>query len=128
MEVSDFSLTEIQINNKFLNYLIMKTLKKILIALTIFSLPIVVMGQEKAKSIETVKFVTSIDCEACVNTIMTNLPLEKGIKDVKCNLKTKESAVKYQKEKSNPEEIKKSIEKLGYTAKVITAENNVEKK
>lgn len=106
----------------------MKTLKKILIALTIFSLPIVVMGQEKAKSIETVKFVTSIDCEACVNTIMTNLPLEKGIKDVKCNLKTKEVAVKYQKEKSNPEEIKKSIEKLGYTAKVITAENNVEKK
>jgi copper chaperone CopZ len=37
-------------------------------------------------------------------------------------------AVKFQKGKSNPEEIKKSIEKLGYTAKEITAENKVEKK
>jgi copper chaperone CopZ len=106
----------------------MKPLKKTLIALTIFALPVFAMGQEKAKSIETVKFVTSIDCEACVNTIMTNLPFEKGIKDVKCDLKTKEVAVKFQKGKSNPEEIKKSIEKLGYTAKEITAENKVEKK
>ncbi len=106
----------------------MKTLKNVLIALVISSLPVFVMGQEKAKSLETVKFVTSIDCEACVNTIMTNLPFEKGIKDVKCDLKTKEIAVKYQKDKNNPEEIKKSIEKLGYTAKEVTAENNVQKK
>ena len=121
MEGSDFSLTEIQINNKHLKHLIMETSKRILIALIIFAFPVFVMGQEKAKSTETVKFVTSIDCEACVNTIMTNLPLEKGIKDVKCNLKTKEVEVKYQKEKSNPGEIKKSIEKLGYTAKEITS-------
>ena len=113
MADSDSSLTEIQINNKHLKHLIMKTLKQILIALVIFAVPLFVMGQEKAKSTETVKFVTSIDCEACVNTIMTNLPFEKGIKDVKCDLKTKEVAVKYQKEKNNPEEIKKSIEKLG---------------
>ncbi len=106
----------------------MKTLKKILITMILCSIPVLVMGQEKAKSLETVKFVTSIDCEACVNTIMTNLPFEKGIKDVKCDLKTKEIAVKYQKEKNNPEEIKKSIEKLGYTAKEITAENSTTKK
>jgi copper chaperone CopZ len=106
----------------------MKTLIKILLTLVIFALPIIGMGQKKTSSLETVTFLTSIDCQDCVNTIMTNLPFEKGIKDVKCDLKTKEVAVKYQKEKNNPEEIKKSIEKLGYTAKEITAENNAQKK
>jgi len=80
------------------------------------------MGQDKPKTTETVKYKTSIDCAACVNAIMSNLPQEKGIKDVKCDLQTKEVAVTYQKDKNNPEQIKKSIEKLGYTAKEITAE------
>jgi copper chaperone CopZ len=53
---------------------------------------------------------------------MTNLPQEKGIKDVKCDLVTKEVAVTYQKDKNNPEQIKKAIEKLGFTVKVVTEE------
>jgi copper chaperone CopZ len=58
---------------------------------------------------------------------MTNLPQEKGIKDVKCDLTTKEVTVIYQKGKNNPAEIKKSIEKLGYTAKQVTEEPAVKK-
>ena len=51
-------------------------------------------AQEKGKKeISTVKFETSIDCENCVNTIMENIPFEKGVKDVKCDLNTKEAPV-----------------------------------
>jgi copper chaperone CopZ len=103
-------------------------MKKILLILIIAIIPAFAIGQDKKSNIATVKYVTSIDCEACVNTIMTNLPQEKGIKDVKCDLKTKEVTVSYQKDKNNPEEIKKSLEKLGYTAKVVKPETAPAKK
>lgn len=77
-------------------------------------------GQEKNnKELATVRFETSIDCEHCVNTIMKNVPFEKGVKDVKCDLTTKEVTIQYQKDKNKPEQLKRSIEKLGYTAKEV---------
>lgn len=105
----------------------MKTIQKLLLALIVIALPSLVSAQEKAKTTQTVKYSTSIDCEACVNKIMTNLPQEKGIKDVKCDLKTKEVTVTYQKDKNDSEQIKRTIEKLGYTAKVIPAETPAKK-
>ena len=85
----------------------------------ILALPAFVNGQGRKKNIETVKYTTSITCQDCVNTIMKNLPLEKGIKDVRCDLKTKEVTVAFDSNKNNPEEIKKLLEKLGYTAKIV---------
>lgn len=77
-------------------------------------------GQEKnKKELATVRFETSIDCDHCVNTIMKNLPFEKGVKDVKCDLSTKEVMIQYQKNKNKPEQLKRSIEKLGYTTKEV---------
>jgi periplasmic mercuric ion binding protein len=100
----------------------MKTIQKIFITILLAAVPVLVAAQEKAKTTETVKFRTSIECNNCVNKVMTNLPQEKGIKDVKCDLTTKEVTVTYQKDKNNPDEIKKAIEKLGYTAKQVTEE------
>lgn len=97
----------------------MKTFKTLLIAVLCAAIPVLTAAQDKTKSVETVKFSTSITCSACVNTIMTNLPQEKGIKDVKCDIKTKEVTVVYQKDKSNADEIQKKIEKLGFTAKPV---------
>lgn len=105
----------------------MKTIQKLFITLLFTAIPVFLTAQEKAKTTETVKFKTSIECNNCVNKVMTNLPQEKGIKDVKCDLATKEVTVTYQKDKNNPEEIKKAIEKLGYTAKQV-AEEPVAKK
>ena len=78
-------------------------------------------AQEKSKKeLQTVRFETSIDCENCVNTIMKNIPYIKGVKDVKCDLSTKEVTVQYQDGKTTTEVLKRSIEKLGYTAKEVT--------
>lgn len=100
----------------------MKTMQKILIITVLFIVPLLANAQEKDKNQVSIKFATSIDCEDCVNTIMGSLPKEKGVKDVKCDLNTKEVTVKYQKNKTNPEQLQRSLEKLGYTAKQVKEE------
>jgi len=105
----------------------MINIRKLFIAMLLVAVPSLLSAQDKNKVIETVKYKTSIDCNNCVNKIMTNLPQEKGIKDVNCDLSTKEVTVTYQKDKNNPDDIKKAIEKLGYTAKVVTGETEEKK-
>lgn len=91
------------------------------LALLLLSLlgPLSLDAQVKSKEIATVRFDTSIDCDACVNTIMKNIPFEKGVKDVKCDLTTKEVTIEYQASKTRPELLKRALEKLGYTAKEV---------
>src|SRR4030043_33001 len=105
----------------------MKTIQKFFAATILLAVPVLMSAQDKTKTTETVKFKTSIECNNCVNKVMSNLPQEKGIKDVKCDLGTKEVTVTYQKDKNNPEDIKKAIEKLGYTAKQVTDEQEEKK-
>lgn len=77
-------------------------------------------GQEsKNDKLETVQFITSMTCEACVNTIMDNLPREKGVKDVRTDLANKTVTITFLKDKNTADKLKRSIEKLGYTAKLI---------
>lgn len=94
----------------------MKNLRNLSAIIILIAITFSVNAQQKAKSTESVTYKTSIDCQECVDKIMTNLPQEKGIRDVKCDLETKEVTVVYQKTKNNPDEIRKSLEKLGYTA------------
>jgi len=100
-----------------------KTMKKnqliTAILLLVFSSLSLSAQEKNKKELKTVRFLTSIDCENCVNTIMKNVPFEKGVKDVKCDLATKEVSIKYQEDKTSSEKLKRSIEKLGYTASEI---------
>ncbi len=104
----------------------MKTITSIIAVVVMTTLPLIVNGQQKDtqndSKTETVKFSASITCENCVNTIMNGLPKEKGVKDVKTDIPAKTITVVYQKDKNSPEQIKRSIEKLGFTAKLITDE------
>lgn len=89
--------------------------KLLLISITVF-ITMTLSAQDKKKLAE-VTFETSITCDNCVNTIMGSLPLEKGIKDVKCNLDTREVKVTFRNDKTDTEKVKRSIEKLGFSAK-----------
>jgi copper chaperone CopZ len=98
----------------------MKTNIIITAALLLLFSSVSLSGQEKnKKELATVKFETSIDCDHCVSTIMKNIPFEKGVKDVKCDLSTKLVTIQYQKDKNKPEQLKRALEKLGYTAKEV---------
>lgn len=106
----------------------MKTMRNLIITVLLLSVPFMLTAQNKNTGNETVKFITSIDCENCVNKVMKNIPYEKGVKDVKCDLETKEVVITYQKNRNNPDQLKKAIEKLGFTAKQAKAEGSAEKK
>ncbi|MGD0583222.1 MAG: heavy metal-associated domain-containing protein [Bacteroidales bacterium] len=95
----------------------MKLFRKALLTFILAAVPVFINAQDNNKKLQKVTFRTSIDCQNCVNNIMNNLPREKGVKDVKCDLKTKEVTVKYQLDKTNTATLQKEIEKLGYTAK-----------
>ena len=95
----------------------MKTTIKLTLAILLIIAPVTLAAQEKNRETATVKFNTSIDCQSCVNTIMKNIPFEKGVKDVKCDLSTKQVTIEYQPSKTSSDTLKRSIEKLGYTAK-----------
>ncbi len=85
-----------------------------------------VSAQDKKKIVD-ITFKTSITCDNCVNTIMGSLPLEKGIKDVKCNLETKEVKVSFRNDKTDKEKIKRSLEKLGYVAEEVKEKEKTKK-
>lgn len=58
---------------------------------------------------------------------MSSLPLEKGVKDVKCDLKTKEVKVSFRNDKTDKEKIKRSLEKLGYLAEEVKEKDKIKK-
>ncbi len=99
---------------------------KKLALITLALIATLTLSAQDKKKVEEVSFETSITCDACVNTIMSSLPLEKGIKNVKCDLESKEVKVTYRKDKTDPEKIKRALEKLGYVAK--KKEKKAEKK
>ena len=105
----------------------MKTISRIIAIVALITVPMVSNAQtqktvQQDNNLETVKFSASITCDKCVNTIMGSLPKEKGVKDVKTDLTAKTVTVTYQKGKNNTEQIKRNLEKLGFTAKVIADE------
>jgi copper chaperone CopZ len=73
---------------------------------------------KEKKEVKEVTYVTSIDCDHCKQTIMKNIPYEKGVKDVKVSVEKKEVTVKYLADKNCEVKLAEAIVKLGYTAEV----------
>mgnify|MGYP002515905759 FL=1 len=68
--------------------------------------------------IKTVVFSTDLHCQKCVNKINDNLAFEKGVKDLKVDLKAHTITVKYDTSKTSVEKLAAAIKKLGYTATI----------
>jgi len=83
------------------------------IAIILFSTAAFAEKQD-AKKVETVVFNVEMDCQGCVNKIEKNLPFEKGVKNLKVDLKTKKVTVTYKTKATNTEKLKKAIEKLDF--------------
>ena len=73
----------------------------------------VAMAAPKAeKKITTVVFTTDIDCGHCAEKVYNTIPYEKGIKDVKVDLKTKSVTVQFDAAKNNVESLTKAFESI----------------
>jgi copper chaperone CopZ len=86
--------------------------------LTLFALLFIYVlhAQEKNKNSETISIKTSAICEKCKQNIEKALSYEKGINKSTLDLTTKNVIVTYNPKKTNPEKIKKAINKAGYDA------------
>ena len=101
----------------------MKQLFRILFVavIAIFALNTEASAQKKKKEAE-VTFSVNVDCPACVKKLESNLPFEKGVKDLKISLEEQTVWFKYQPEKTTNEALAKAVEKFGYEVKEITKE------
>ena len=86
-------------------------MKKILIALFTLVFAGSAMAQSKT---ETVTFYVNFHCEMCINKINKNIPHEKGVRRVKTSLKDKSITITYNTRQTNPENIRKAIQKLDF--------------
>ena len=53
------------------------------------------------KQIVTTVFCTEIDCEGCAKKVFNSIPFEKGVKDVKVDVKAKTVTVQYDSSKNS---------------------------
>ena len=61
-----------------------------------------------------VTFVTDIHCKKCAQKIEENVAFDKGVKDLKVNVKEKTVYIQYDSTKTDVGTLTKAIEKLGY--------------
>lgn len=84
--------------------------------------------QVMAKDLRTVIFkVEQLCCEKCEAKVKKNIPFEKGVKALKCDIPTKTVSVTYDAEKTNIEKLQKGFAKFKYTAEVIKEEKETKK-
>lgn len=74
-----------------------------------------------AKDLKTVVLTTlpEMHCANCEKKIKENIRFEKGIKDIKTDLKTKTVTVTYDAEKTNVERIITGFKKIKYDAREV---------
>lgn len=117
------------------NELIETDMKRIVVLLTfclaVFVLSTSVMAQEKkekkSKKIETLTCWVSMDCDGCVAKIKKNIAFEKGVKDLKVDLKTKLVTIQYRTDKTSPEKLEKAIKDLKFKTEIIKKDAKAKK-
>ena len=70
-------------------------------------------------AIVQVVFATSIHCANCSKKVQENISFEKGVKDLKVDVPTKQVTVTFNTAKTDTTKLKKAINKLGYSAEVV---------
>ncbi len=97
------------------------SINTILALIFIFAISLQSFAQ-KQSNIEQVNIKTSAVCKKCKEKIESNLSFEKGVKNVELNIETKIVTVKYNPDKTDPDNIRKAISKLGYDADDIKSD------
>jgi copper chaperone CopZ len=80
------------------------------------------IAQEKKKSTEEIKIQTSAVCGMCEERIETNIAYEKGVKKVELDDSTKIVTIGFDPRKTNPDQLRSAISKIGYDADDVAAD------
>lgn len=98
----------------------MNPIQTILFSFLMFVFAIAVSAQDPKNDLLTVCYKTSMDCHNCELTLTNFLKFEKGVKDLKVDLKTNTIKVVYKSGKNTVENLAQGIKKQGYEANPIT--------
>lgn len=74
--------------------------------------------EEVQNELTTVVFSATIHCDNCKKKIEKNLAFEKGVKEIKVDVKSKTVTVTFKSNKNTPEALKKALKKLGYDSDI----------
>ena len=99
-------------------------MKTIIQLILLYSVAALFMAEAKAQEpktdLLTVCYKTTMDCQNCQATLTNYLKFEKGVKDLKVDLKSNTIKVVYKAGKNSPENLVKGIKKLGYEANPLS--------
>ena len=105
-----------------------KKMKKITVLFAVMMMAIMsgagnqTIAQEKKKSTEEIKIQTSAVCGMCKERIEHDLAFEKGVKSVSLDNETKIVTVGYSPKKTNPDNIRLALSRIGYDADDVKAD------
>ena len=99
----------------------MKVVRLVLIMVVVLSAAMSVNAQKKNE--KTVIFNANLHCESCKAKVEKNIPYEKGVKDLKVDMKTQTITVTFREDKNTTENLQKAIEKLNIEVKGIEGNN-----
>ena len=71
---------------------------------------------------ETVVIQTNGVCQKCADRFSENVPYFKGVKTYSYDMKTAKLTINYDAKKTNPDQLRKEISKLGYNADNVPAD------
>jgi copper chaperone CopZ len=89
-------------------------MKKILIAILALAFSGSVMAKNNT---EKITFFVNYHCGSCIQKINKDFTHEKGVKSFKTDLKGLKIDITYNPKRTNPEKLRKALEKLGVVVK-----------
>ena len=97
---------------------------KKLILLALVSLITLGVSAQKAasKGEQTVTIQTNGVCQKCADKFKENVPYFKGVKSYTYDMKTAKLTINYDSKKTNPDQLRQQISKLGYNADNVKAD------
>ena len=99
---------------------------KRLIVLALVSLITLGMSAQTTKSAskgeQTVTIQTNGVCQKCADKFKENVPYFKGVKSYSYDMKTAKLTINYDAKKTNPDQLRQEISKLGYNADNVKAD------
>lgn len=99
-----------------------KTIQFFVLSLVLMVFAVEVKAQQVKSELVTVCFKSSMDCLSCEEALTNYLKFEKGVKDIKVDLKSNTIKVVYKNGKNTAENLAKGIQKKGYDANKISEE------
>ena len=104
------------------NFKIISNMKKLILLALVSLITLGVNAQQASKKEQTVTIQTNGVCQKCADKFKENVPYFKGVKSYNYDMKTAKLTINYDAKKTNPDQLRQQVSKLGYNADNVKAD------